>query len=71
MTDQIMDEVMSTVAPMDRAKYEDDAIYLLEKALVGLTVARENTERDDPHGRDLSIAITHVEDALLRVKNRR
>lgn len=41
---------------------------LLEEALKRVTFERDSTPKDEPmKARDLSIAITHIEDALFRV----
>lgn len=41
----------------------------LEEALRGLREARNEVPRDDPRGRDLSLAITDVEDAIMRLRH--
>ncbi len=52
---------------MDPAESIKVAADSIRDALLTLKVRREKVGRDDPAGRDVSIAITHLEDALLRL----
>ena len=55
---------MSENDPAELLKVAADNI---REALHNLQARRATVGRDDPAGRDVSIAITHLEDALLRI----
>lgn len=52
---------------MDKDELLDTAAHTTRKVLAALAEWRKQAGRDDPMGRDVSIAITHLEDALLRL----
>jgi len=53
---------------LDATPHMQDARGKLIGAKQALTIARDILDREDPKARDLSIAITHIEDALLRIE---
>ena len=52
---------------MDKDELLDKVHEDAQSALVALDEWRKQAGRDDPMGRDVSIAVTHIEDALLRL----
>jgi hypothetical protein len=60
---------MESINPVPpRARDILRAEELLREATSLLSPQRDSTPRGDQSGRHLSIAITHIEDALLRIK---
>jgi len=53
---------------LTRASDFSDAEADLTAAKAVLERQRDRTDRNDPSGRHLSLAITHIEDALLRLQ---
>lgn len=52
---------------MDASEKVKQAADSIREALAALDEARTGIARDNPLGRDVSIAITSLEDALLRI----
>ena len=56
-------------ADVDKDELLDTAADNTRKVLMTLGEWRKQADREDPMGRHVSIAITHLEDALLRLIN--